>query len=429
MNQEIATTDKKSAFVQNWLRLERNEIFLLLSYFFYGMAFSHFEAYAPIWLNALLVNKSNLLLGLVTVIPSFVGVVAATNWGIAADKFGTKKFILLGLAGFAIMFLVLIFTTSTTYFLVIILIGFLFGSAHTGNIYALATRSIKKPKEITLAKLTITVSLAYVIFSQLPAYISDTFENAKTIQLIIAVSAMCISFLLSFFIKEERITENIEENVTETENQKKKIVITILPFLFAGFMILIFVFQAAAGFWAYSSTYFTVNLGKEWKYFAILLMVKTALAIPLSFLLSQIKSTRKNSWVTIIFISWICFSYLMMMLFPTNWILLLILYSIPMYPLYNISFFSLVTSITNEKKRATAYGILNSIGTFGYISGILLLGFIADRSSKDIEIMFLVSLILASVALVTAILIFVIRTRKEIIMPSKENEEIKETQS
>jgi predicted MFS family arabinose efflux permease len=188
-------------------------------------------------------------------------------------------------------------------------------------------------------------------------------------------------------------------------------------------------FQATAGFWAYSSKYFTENLGVEWKYYAILLMVKTAMAIPLSFLLSRVKSTKRNSWIAIIFVVWSCLSYLMMMLFPDRWILLFVLYSIPMYPLYNITFFSLVTTITNEKKRATAYGILNSIGTFGYISGILLLGLFADLSSKGIEIMFLVSVIFACVTLMIAILMFVIRTRKEITMPVKDIEEIKEAQS
>jgi len=429
MNIDSTETSSKNPFVQNWLRFERNEIFLLLSYFFYGIAFSHFEAYAPVWLQALFVNESNLLIGLVTVIPSFVGLIAATIWGIAADRFGTKKFVLLGIAGFALMFLILIFSTSIVYFLVVLLIGFLFGTAHSVNVYALATRSIDKPKEITLAKLTITVSLSYVIFSQLPAFISDNFTYAKTIQLIIAVVAMCIAFLFAIFIKEKRVTEDIEENKIEITGQKKKVVLTTLPFLFAGFMVLIFMFQASAGFWAYSSNYFTETLEVEWKFYAILLMVKTALAIPLSFLLSRIKSTKRNSWIAIIFIAWICFSYLMMMLFPENWIFLFVLYSVPMYPLYNIAFFSLVTSITSEKKRATAYGILNSLGTFGYISGILLLGFFADISVKGIEIMFLVSLIFACVTLIIAILMFVIRTKKEIIMPIKEKEEGIEVQS
>ena len=93
MNIDSTETSSKNPFVQNWLRFERNEIFLLLSYFFYGIAFSHFEAYAPVWLQALFVNESNLLIGLVTVIPSFVGLIAATIWGIAADRFGTKKFV------------------------------------------------------------------------------------------------------------------------------------------------------------------------------------------------------------------------------------------------------------------------------------------------------------------------------------------------
>ena len=57
----------KSTFIQNWFRFERNEIFLLLSFFFFGMAFANYEAYAPVWLQTLFNVDSFLLIGLVTV--------------------------------------------------------------------------------------------------------------------------------------------------------------------------------------------------------------------------------------------------------------------------------------------------------------------------------------------------------------------------
>lgn len=420
---------KKNTFIQNWFRFERNEIFLMLSFFFYGIAFANYEAFAPVWLRNLFDVNLYVLIGLVTVIPSFVGVIGTTVWGIFADKFGTKKFVLIGLAGFAAMFFTLIFTTSEIYFLVTILIGYLFGTAHTANNYALATRTINKPKEITLAKMTMMISFSWMIFVPLAGYISDKFVHAKTIQLIIAVVAILIAFMLAIFVKEEKVTEETLEVTEEQNSQKKKVALTLIPFLFTGLMILVFMFQSAAGFWAFASTYFTETLDVSWKTYSILLIIKTGLAIPLTFSLSRIKTTKQKSWVSIIFIAWICFSYLMMMLFPNNWMLLFALYSVPMYPLYNVVFYSLVASFTNKEKRATAYGLFNSIGTLGYIVGILLLGLIADISAIGIKIMFLVSLILAGVTLIISILIFVIRTRKEIIIPIKEKEEGIEVQS
>ncbi|MHA1188583.1 MAG: MFS transporter, partial [Candidatus Heimdallarchaeota archaeon] len=165
------------------------------------------------------------------------------------------------------------------------------------------------------------------------------------------------------------------------------------------------------------------------KYFSIFLIIKTAVAVPLSFLLSRIKSTKTYSWVAIIFIGWICLDYLLMMLYPMNWIMIIIIYSVPMYPLYNIAFYSLVTNLTNKEKRATAYGVFNTIGTVGYIIGILLLGLAADKSSEGIFVMLKVSLIFGAITLAIAVLLFITKTRKEIEMPNKEKEEMLEAQS
>ncbi|MHA1739680.1 MAG: MFS transporter [Candidatus Heimdallarchaeota archaeon] len=434
MNQEIATTDKKSSFVQNWFRFEKNEAFLILSYFFYGLAFANYEPYAPFWLSNIFEVDTFLVTGLVMVIPSFVGAIGTTVWGIAADRFGKKKFVLLGMAAYSLMFLALVFTPSPLYFLIMVLIGYLFGTAHTANMYALATKSISKPKEITLAKITMTISISWMCFSPLVGYIYDNFVNAMTIQLIIAICAMVIALIIAIFIKEKRDVKEDQELMTtvstlDNEQIKTKKPLTVLPFLFAGIMLLVFVFQMTAGFWAYTGIYFLDTLMVDGKYFSIFLIIKTAVAVPLSFLLSRIKSTKTYSWVAIIFIGWICLDYLLMMLYPMNWIMIIIIYSVPMYPLYNIAFYSLVTNLTNKEKRATAYGVFNTIGTVGYIIGILLLGLAADKSSEGIFVMLKVSLIFGAITLAIAVLLFITKTRKEIEMPNKEKEEMLEAQS
>ena len=70
-----------------------------------------------------------------------------------------------------------------------------------------------------------------------------------------------------------------------------------------------------------------------------------------------------------------------------------------MYPLTNVSFYSLVTKYSPRRLRGTAYGIFNAVGTAGYVAGILVLGVIADNSANGIYSMITGALILASIAL------------------------------
>ena len=113
-----------------------------------------------------------------------------------------------------------------------------------------------------------------------------------------------------------------------------------------------------------------------------------------------------------IFAGWTFFSYLLMMLFPMNWIMFLLIYSIPIYPIYNVTFYSVVAKFTTKKRRATAFGIMNALGTAGYVSGILMLGIIADRFAKGIFVMLTVSVIFAVVALLTTVVFYFINRRK-----------------
>ena len=110
---------------------------------------------------------------------------------------------------------------------------------------------------------------------------------------------------------------------------------------------------------------------------------------------------------------WMTLVYLLMTLFPTNWIMILIMYSVPMYPLYTIGYYSLVTIFSTFERRATAYGLFNALGTAGYISGIIILGAIADRAATGILSMLRNSVIMSAVALFISILFFIITRIKK----------------
>ena len=80
--------------------------------------------------------------------------------------------------------------------------------------------------------------------------------------------------------------------------------------------------------------------------------------------------------------------------------------------LSNVFFFSLVDIYSNEKRRATAFGIFSTFGTLGYVTGILLLGTFADFSSSGIFIMFPVTLAMQAFGFVIAILLYFLVFRK-----------------
>ena len=415
---QIVPTEKKT---NHWLHFEKNEIFLLLNYLFFGVAFANYEPYAPVWLSQIFSEDSFLIIGLVLVIPSIVASVGTFVWGFLADKFGAKKFVIIGLISYTLMFFCLIFTQSSLYFLIIVLFGYLIGSAQTGNFYALATKSVEKPKEIILAKIVMTIGISWSIVSPIVGYIYDHFENSMIIQLVIAIIACSISILFISFVKPKKV-ENKEEDVKiET---KEKIALSPLPFVFAGLLVLIFFFQSTGGFWAYTSIYFLEHLNVEGIYYSIFLIAKTVLTIPLSFLLGKVKRTKMIGITAILFVGWINISSLIMVLFPTKWILILIVYSLPMFPLNSISFNFLITTITNKKRRATAFGISNTIGTIGYVLGILILGLGADNSPQGIEIMLTISLIYALLTLVTSILLYITKLRKDLVIKDQSDDMI-----
>jgi len=84
-----------------------------------------------------------------------------------------------------------------------------------------------------------------------------------------------------------------------------------------------------------------------------------------------------------------------------------------MYPIYNVFFYSLVSSYTTEKSRATAFGILNAVGTTGYILGIIILGVFADLPSYDIFVMFPITLVFNAIGFLVAVFLYLFVFRKE----------------
>ena len=440
MTERISSINQKNSIQDNsisptkkispWLHFKRNEILLYLVYFMYGIAFANYEPYAAVWLGDFFAEKSYLIIGFIVIIPCFTRLIGSPFWGFLADKYGAKKFVILGFVGYSLMFLSLIFTFSSTYFLIMILIGYLIGSASAGNYFYLATKSIDKPKGIILAKITIFVSIAYASMSPLAGWIFDTFSSSMIIQLIIAVSACIIAVIITSFVKETKV--NPEKTVERTikENTSK---LTFLPVIFIALLIFTFFFQSSIGYWAYYSLYFLETIQIQGVFFSIHVIFRQLLAIPISFLLGRVKKERSMGLIITCFTAYYVLVYSLMSIFPINWILLLILYSVPIYPIYDIFLYALIANYSNKNKRGLAFGVFNVIGMLGDSIGIIILGIIADNTSfeflmklwpKDIAIvagneslevliLFLPCLLLSTITFLIAIFLFIFHFRKK----------------
>ncbi|MHA1415898.1 MAG: MFS transporter [Candidatus Heimdallarchaeaceae archaeon] len=293
---------------------------------------------------------------------------------------------------------------SSTFFLVVIFIGFLFGSAQTGNIYALATKSTKKTKEVVLSKISIVMSLSWLIMSPIAGKIFDTMDNSYQIQMGIASISCFVSLIIIFFVKESKELEQEKTEVNSFDG-KEKITDFVTPF--AILIALSFVFQAASGgFWSFNTLYFIDFLEIKARVYSNFLVVVTILGIFVSYLLGKVKTDLKNATLIMIFSFFQAIIFGIMTFNPYNSVLNLIFYSVPMYPIYNISFYWVVTSLSNVKRRATAYGIFNSIGLLGIIAGVILLGIVADKTTTIIS-MLKVSFYISIVSFLFSIVLFI----------------------
>ncbi len=409
---EQKQTSSKKEKILDWLSFGRNEFFIIFSMFFFSIANANFIPYAPIWLKQLFDVESFVVLGLTNVIWNSMLAVGTLLWGFFADKLGTKKFIIGGLIAMGLMYISLIFSMSPVYFLVIILIGYFFGSAQQANYYALATVSTNKSKEMILGKISAIMSFAWIIMSPISGTIHDLAgDNAMMIQLIIAIISISIALILIFFAKETRTEDVVEKN----KAVKSSTPISIYPIFFGLILIWAFFMQATmSGFWAYSSIYFIETLNVKAVHFSFFLIATTAIAIPVSIFLGNIKSDKKISQIAIVYLLIQAIYFLFMSIFYTNAILNLILYSIPMYPFYSVSVYTLIANYSNKERRAAAYGIFSFVGITGVVAGILLLGVLADNSPLGIFVMLRYTFLFAVISVIFAIAIFfLIRRRKE----------------
>lgn len=435
---------------------ERNEILSLLGIFFLGFSTAMFAPYAPIWLARIFEVDSYFILGFVAIIPSFVIVIGTTVWGLAADKFGNKPFVLIGMLGSGLMYFTLLFINNAVIFLVVLLLGNILISAQTANIYSFTTINSSKKKEVILGEITATFSLSWLISSPLAAFIHDnafTFSldwytsigfdkliihdslnptnaiatfaaalskffspeiaknPAQGVQLFIAVIGCFIAFSIVLFTKDKKPVKKRTDVQDENIPRGK---LTDFTVIFSVLMIISFFQQATSGgFWAYASLYYIDTLQTPATHFGYFLIATTAIGVVLALGLGRIVKT-KGVLISIIACTFVqVVIYTIIALFPTNSTVGLIAYSFPMYVTSSISLYSLVGSFSNKLRRSTAYGINNTIGISGSISIVLLMGLTADRLPQGIMVMPVFAVITSIFPLVLSVALFIYMMKKK----------------
>ena len=406
--------------------MEKNEILILSGIFFLGMSTAMFSPYAPIWLAQIFDVDKYFILGFVAIIPNFLIGVGTTVWGIMSDRFGNKRFVLMGYIASGLMYFTLMFINKPFIFLAVMLIGYIFISAQTSNIYSFATLTSSKRKEVILGEITATFSLAWLVASpiagilhdnaakfslewysnsqitsllslsnQTPSngiinfatflskFFSDEIANnpAQGVQLFIAVVCCLIATMIIVFTKDNKI-----EKKKEAEEIPKKLgKLTDFMLIFVIIMIVAF-FQnsTSGGFWSYASLYFIDLLNAPAIYFSYFLIGTTVIGVILSLTLGRIIKIRKITLAVILFTFVQVLIFLFMFLFPGNATLGLIIYSFPMYVISTVSLNGLVGTFTNKLRRSTAFGIFNTLGIAGSISATLIMGFTADNSPNGL---------------------------------------------
>ncbi len=435
---------------------EKNELLILSGIFFLGMSTAMFSPYAPIWLSKIFdVENQYFILGFAAIIPNFIIVIGTTFWGIMSDKFGNKKFVLMGFVAAGLMYFTLMFINNPYIFLVVMLIGYIFISGQTSNIYSFATLTSSKRKETILGEIAATFSLAWLIASPIAATIHDnaaTFSlnwytnsqisslvainsqsptngilnfamklsnvfseeiannPAQGVQLFIAIICCTIASFIIIFTKDKRL----EDKQTEGDQKVKLGKLTTFVLVFSVLMVIAFFQNATSGgFWAYASLYFIEYLNAPAIYFSYFLIATTTVGFVLSLLLGRITKIRRTT-IAVIVMTFVEFLiYLILFLFPHNITLGLIVYSFPMYIVSSIVLTSLVGSFSNKLRRATAFGIFNTLGFAGSISATLIMGYTADKAAKGLVAILGFSLGFSIFAFVLAIILAVIIEKRK----------------
>ncbi len=426
------------------LNFVRNEILILVSFFFLGLSTAMFAPYAPVWLKELFGVETYFVIGFVGAIPSFVIAFGTWIWGIFADKFGKKPFVLLGIGASGFMYFALMFVQTPLAFLIGILIGNVFISAQTANFYAYATLSTTRKKERILGEIAASFSLAWLVGSPIAATIQDNITSLNqpdflrqfldstsgiissqlvenpgmAIQLFIAVIACIVSFTIVSFAKNDMTIEKTKDEkyeVEKIENNESKIKFSKnRPILILILIIGFFQQASSGGFWVYSSYYFRVELGALWVQYSYFLIIVTTTGFILSLVFSRITKSKMVIFMLIIMTFLQIGIYSTMAIFPENLVLSLIVYSLPTYVVFSILLYGLVGTYTEIKRRATAFGIFNTIGLLGSVSASLILGLAADNSSIGLFVMFYIVVgFSVTVFLLSILLMFLFRKNQK----------------
>ncbi len=392
---------------------------ILLAQFSQSLGQSLYSPFLAPWLMDLGGN-SYFRYAIAASVPYFLMFLITPLWGRISDATKRRKiFLALGLMGFSIQYFLLTLVQSEEQFLLIVILMALIIGAYQANLISLA--SFQAPHSRSgevVALINISLSLGWLIGSPLGGLAYDEYgASARFIQLPIAGLLLLFSaIMVLLFVPEPKMGEQDMESSNDHEDQDDYTIKQdgnssqavrwrlLLWISLSGFILNV----AAGGFWNFGFPYFVIKLKSKGFMFSMMLVLTTALGIPVSKWIGE--QLDKNP--TFPYLTTICLGYVVVFfgIFLTkDPVIGLLLYAIPLFALQMVVLPGLAVHHSPQEARSAAVGLVQGFSLGGSVLGSLLIGYLVDVTN-DLGIIPLIVLIIMTIALmITSITEFISR--------------------
>ena len=394
-------------------------LIILIAQFTQSLGQSLYSPFIAPWLMDL-GGKSYLRYAIAASVPYLLMFLTTPLWGRLSDIFRRRKlFLALGLLGFSIQYIGLMLVKSEEQFLTVVILMALVIGAYQANLISLAS-FLAPPSRSgeVVALINISLSLGWLIGSPVGGVAYDSLgASARFIQLPVASMLLLISAILVLLFVPEPETEQKREHASQLaetneinytmnkESEANRMTwIVLLWIALLGFILNL----AAGSFWNFGFPYFVLELGASGFLFSLMLVLTTALGIPVSkWIGNQLDKKPNFPYLTMISAGYVIVFFGIAL--TKDPIVGLLLYSIPLFALQMVVLPGLAVQHSPKRARSAAVGLVQGFSLGGSVVGSLFIGYLVD-AFHDLGIIPLVVLFMMIIALVvTAFTEFITR--------------------
>jgi MFS family permease len=340
-------------------------------------------------------------------IPSILGFFATHLWGALVDiSRKIKPFILINISGHILTYILLFIIKSPFLFLLILSLSSLLTAGLGPNVktYLAVIRREKRGK--MFSNLLIFQSIGWILGAILGTIIFKT-KDLKTFYPLLCLNlGVCLAaFLVVFFVLPNiNISKSAEESSSLISSLFKDLIYiydqTRLRILF---LLCLFISIGNSVLGTTFSVYMVSFLGGDFKLVGFAHSVSTLLGILICPLVGKINDKKGSDRLFLCSVLGYSLIYIGL-IFTRNPYIVMLLYSVPMYPLIVVSTSSAVAELTQASRYGGAMGILTGIHLLGEAIGAILGGLSQYLGFTFIPIC-VVSFMMVSLLIVSALLV------------------------